>query len=65
MEKLGRGTMKIKICQLKLNSKHMLHAGDNKEYDSSVVLKKWEIKERKYTSILKRLKTHFLRGNTW
>lgn len=24
MKKLDRGTMKIKICQLKLNSKHML-----------------------------------------
>lgn len=57
MEKLDRGPMKIKIRQLKLNSKHKLHAGDNKECDSSVVLKKWEIKEKKYTSILKRLKT--------
>jgi len=40
MEKLDRGTMKIKLCQFKLKNKHMLHAGDNKEYDSCVVLKK-------------------------
>lgn len=36
-EKLDRGTMKIKICQLKLSSEHMLPAGDYKEYGSSIV----------------------------
>lgn len=62
MEKLDRGTIKIKICQLKVNSKHMLHAGDNKEYDSSVVLEKKRNKRKKIHQYIKKVKDLFFGG---
>lgn len=46
---MDRETMKIKVCQLKLNSKHMVYAERIKN-----MIPKWEIKQRKHTSTLKK-----------
>lgn len=51
--------MKIKVCQLKLRSKHMLYAERIKS-----MIPKWEIKERRHTSTLKSVRNWFLRVNT-